>query len=140
VTPVAIVSHSCEGAGGQLSRFSHWWNNDGEQMEIKHWQRMVGHKLVEHKVPKAEPSMDVSNAYVVDPSLAYWISKGVLTLPRMHETPKRLTQEGTVTSLPNESDHRPTWEVVISKTKARAGRKTIGRQWRKSLSLKINSS
>ena len=77
-------------------------------MEIKHWQRMMGHKLVEHKVPKTEPRMDVSDAYVVDPSLVHQISKGMLTLPRMHETPKGLTQVGTVTSLPNESDHRPT--------------------------------
>ena len=98
----------------------------------------MGHKQVKQKVPKTEPRMDVSDAYAVVPFLVHQISEGMLTLPRMHETPKGPTQVGT--SLRSEGDRRPTWEVVISETKARTGRKTIGCQRRKNLSLKINPS
>jgi hypothetical protein len=58
---------------------------------------MMGHKLVEHKVPKTEPRMDVSDAYAVIPFLVNQISKGMLTLPRMHETPKGPTR-GEITT------------------------------------------
>jgi len=76
MTPVAIVSHSCEGARRQLGRFSHWRNNDAEQMEIKLWRRIMGHKHVEQKAPKTEPRMDVPDAYVVDQVFSPLDTKG----------------------------------------------------------------
>jgi hypothetical protein len=97
-------------------------------MEITLWRRMLDHKQIKQNVPKTEPRMDIPDAYMVDPFLVHQISKGMLTLPRMHETLKGSTHMGTVTSLRNESDDRPACEVVTSKTKACAGRKTIGCQ------------